>query len=248
MMKNKVNIKLGEVHNCDKCNKEKVIYSIVFNKSKIYCRACFRRTPKVFLSEIYTRQLQSSKYRKMPPPSYSAKELKRWILLNPLFRPLYITWLKSGYKTELIPSIDRLNDYLPYTLDNIQLMTWAENKIKGERETKEGKKYNKVKSVVCLEKDTERFINQYYSYHEAMRDTSIRFNTIASAVSKNIESKGVKNYLGGGYYWCDTLVYMNYMLQDIENTERSVKTDKIEYSNIIFDEETSTVSIKNTQP
>lgn len=177
------------------------------------------------------------------PPSYSAKELKRWILLNPLFRPLYISWLKSGYKTELAPSVDRLNDYLPYTLDNIQLMTWAENKLKGERETKEGKKYNKVKSVVCLEKDTEKFINQYYSYHEAMRDTSIKFNTIASAVSKNIESNGAKNYLAGGYYWCGTLVYMNYMLQDIENTERSVKTDKIEYSNIIFDEETSTVSI-----
>ena len=38
----------------------------------------------------------------------------------------------------LAPSIDRKDDYKPYTFDNIQLTTWQQNKAKGHEDCKNG--------------------------------------------------------------------------------------------------------------
>lgn len=51
------------------------------------------------------------------------------------FNRLYNEWVNSGYKKDLKPSIDRINNKLGYTERNIQWLTWHENFYKGNRET-----------------------------------------------------------------------------------------------------------------
>lgn len=125
-----------EIGVCIKCKKEQIIYN-----AKGYCRRCYRRTLNIFLKEIYTSQICNSRKRGMLPPEYTTNELKRWIITNIKFRPLYLQWLRSKYLSSLKPSIDRISDTEGYSLNNIQLMTWAENKAKGELSS------NKVKDI-----------------------------------------------------------------------------------------------------
>lgn len=85
---------------------------------------------------------------------------------QPNFEELFINWEKSGYKKDLIPSCDRLNDYKPYTLDNIQLMTWAENNQKGRDDIRNGINTKYSRAVIQYDLDGN-FIAEYYSIRNA---------------------------------------------------------------------------------
>lgn len=76
---------------------------------------------------IYKTQRRNSTVRKMPMPTYTKEELNKWLYKND-FKKLYDRWVESGYDKNLKPSIDRLEDFKPYTFDNIKLGTWQENK------------------------------------------------------------------------------------------------------------------------
>lgn len=225
---------------CVKCKKEQLIYT-----AKGYCRGCYRRTPKIFLSEVYTSQLCNSRKRDMPPPEYTANELKRWIITNIEFRPLYLQWLESKYLSSLKPSIDRISDTEGYSLNNIQLMTWAENKAKGELSSKQGMRYINVKSIVKLDKVTEEFLNQYKSFHSAEREnTGVTFNNIASAVTTSKNSKGKKIHRAGNYKWISTLEYLTLLIQDISDMPRNSEFKKIDFKKVNFNEDSCLVSIE----
>lgn len=101
--------------------------------------ATYRRTPIGLTVEMYKHQKQSSKRRRMAPPAYSRSWFTNWVTTQPNFNKLYEAWKVSGYKKELVPSVDRLDDNKPYAPDNIQLMTWGENKKKGSRCYRDGK-------------------------------------------------------------------------------------------------------------
>ncbi len=123
---------------CSKCKATKGLTEFSKNSCKrdgldYSCKECikdYHRTKLGLLAQMYNSQKQSSKRRKHPMPTYSREEFLEAILAMPLFHTLYSTWVTSNYKLELVPSIDRLEDDLPYTEDNIQLGTWKENKDK----------------------------------------------------------------------------------------------------------------------
>lgn len=87
----------------------------------------FRKTKKGLSSKIHGAQRQSSKTRNHPMPTYNLEQFREWLFSQPNFEVLYSNWIESDYDRWTIPSVDRVKEELPYSLDNIELMTWREN-------------------------------------------------------------------------------------------------------------------------
>ena len=86
--------------------------------------------------------------------------MHQWLRIHPKMQTLWSTWIESKYNTKLRPSVDRLDDSKGYSLDNIQLMTWDENRSKGGR----------LKTKIVNMYDTHGyFIRQYPSGRAAAR-------------------------------------------------------------------------------
>lgn len=160
-----------------------------------HCKECKRKyietylkTEDGILSTIYKNQRSSSKSRKMALPSYSKLDLKVWLYENG-FKELYNNWVKNNYDTMLKPSVDRKNDYLGYGFDNIQLVTWGENKAKGNRDRKEGRNNKASKAVLQYTKDGI-FIKEYYSIREAERQTEVNRSDISGCCKGKRKTAG----------------------------------------------------------
>ena len=86
------------------------------------------------LGPIGTQKLRTKyggrKNRGHKPPEYSFEQFYNWLINQQKFEKLYNDWIASGCENNLKPSVDRPNDYKGYSLNNIQLMTWRENKEK----------------------------------------------------------------------------------------------------------------------
>ena len=94
------------------------------------CKECFKRTGRTIrglIKSIISQQKVKSKKRKHLAPTYTEEELIDWWNKQPMAAVLYARWVASNYETDLKPSIDRLDDYKGYSLDNIQLVTVKEN-------------------------------------------------------------------------------------------------------------------------
>lgn len=74
-------------------------------------------------------------------PDYSLSWLHGRFLDDVKFKRLYTEWVKSGYNKWKKPSIDRVNRLKPYTKDNIQLLSWGDNRAKenNERRSRKGR-------------------------------------------------------------------------------------------------------------
>jgi len=125
-----------QVKKCIRCEEVKGIDE--FNKCgkhlSSYCKKCRsdmyqeeKGEAKSIVFKLYRSQKGCSITRGMPPPNYTRDELFDWILSQPHFEKLRSNYIQSGFDKYLVPSCDRLNERLPYTLDNIELVTWGEN-------------------------------------------------------------------------------------------------------------------------
>ena len=54
-----------------------------------------------------------------------------WSLKDPEYNRLHKEWAENNYDIKISPSIDRKNNVLGYTLDNMQWITHSENSRKG---------------------------------------------------------------------------------------------------------------------
>jgi len=127
---------------CYRCKVEKPLDEFLSDKKakdgrKGLCKKChtkeildYKKTKRGLITAIYSAQRSNSRSRKHPMPDYTLDELYDWMLSQPHFEELYNNWVESGYDKSIRPSIDRLDDYKPYTFSNIQLMTWRENNKK----------------------------------------------------------------------------------------------------------------------
>ena len=141
----------------------------------------------------YFAHVRYSKQRNMEKPSYNRIELKEWLFDQPLFHELYDRWAELGYDSWMRPSVDRIDDYKPYTFDNIQLVTWRENNDRAHKDRKNGinNKYNKA----VLQYDLNgNFIKEYHSQAYASKVTTIQQSNISSACRNKIKT-------AGGYIW-----------------------------------------------
>jgi len=164
------------------------------------CRKCSRdnatkysRTVKGVINTIYRTQKSSSKTRNMPLPTYTIEWLSLWLKGQPLFYLLYDEWVKSGYDKYLKPSVDRLDDELSYTILNIQLMSWRENKNKYDSDRKNGIDKKQNKKVLQFSKDNI-FVASYFSLSNASLKTGVSESCISNSCNG-------KTKYASGFIW-----------------------------------------------
>lgn len=203
------NIKIVDMKSkkCTKCNEIKS-YDEYYKDKRLknglcsICKLCinktgreYKRTKRGVISQIYSKQRSKSKEKSYPMPTYSKKQLINWLFAKPLFHKLYDNWKASGFKKLLKPSCDRPDDYKGYSLNNLQLMTWGENKAKGESDMRNGINNKQSKAVIGTHMSTGKNI-EFYSTREAERQTGIRQGRISVVCLKRYGCK-----TAGGYKW-----------------------------------------------
>ena len=176
--KSKKNIR-GYLNKCRKCVSE-------YNKQR-------NRTIDGLIKKIYNGQRSNSRSRGHSLPNYSFEEFIQWVKEQNDFLKLYQIWVDSEYDTDLIPSVDRKDDDLGYSLDNIQLMTWGENKAKGSTDRKSGIN-NKINTKVFQYSKKGIFIKTFESQSIASREVNVSPQLISECCLGREKS-------AGGFVW-----------------------------------------------
>lgn len=165
-----------------------------------YCKDCTKAKSKKYsrsipgvVSKLYASQLQRTKINKLPAVAYTKKELCKWLLSQPHFYYIYSAWVSSGYLRDYAPSVDRLEDYLGYSLTNIQLVVFKENRLKASFDIKEGRN-NKLSKKVVQKSIDGVLLNTFHSLREAERCTDIRNSTISKCCNGLLLN-------AGGFVW-----------------------------------------------
>lgn len=167
---------------CKNCSITKSIteYSLAHSTKDGYshqCKMCkaqhsrnYYKTLAGVISGIYNCQLQSSRTRLHPAPTYSKQELTTW-LYSQNVEILFNNWVSSNHNTNLRPSVDRIDSTRPYSFDNIRLVTWKENNSAAAEERKTCKHVTKQnKKIEQLTLDGLH-VETYLSQAHAARTT-----------------------------------------------------------------------------
>lgn len=118
---------------------------------------------------IYKHQVRNSKQRGHNAPEYTLEEFTKWIYNQNNFNILFENWEKSGYKKELIPSCDRLENSKGYSFDNIELVTFKENVNRAYNDTKNCVLGSSSRKVYQYSLDGY-FIKEHISQADAQRN------------------------------------------------------------------------------
>lgn len=194
------------VKTCTKCKRE--LRTDDFNPDRrhsdglqSHCKKCqdewqlnYKRSKKGLIAFIYQDQKKSSRRRCHAPPNYTMSELINWCLSQKLFHELYEEWKSSEFQHGK-PSCDRKDDYKPYTLDNLRLTIWEENRHRCHMDTKNGINNKRSLAVTGIHNLTKRKIS-FYSIREASRSTGICAIQISRCCLKRYGHK-----TAGGYKW-----------------------------------------------
>lgn len=156
----------------------------------------YRRTKHGLITRIYDNQRTRSKTRKHNPPTYTKKELREWCFSQKIFHELYDYWKEGRYEVMLAPSCDRIDDSKGYSLSNIQLITWGENKQKAHDDMRAGKitHGNKPQKPVTQCDLNGNRIAKFHSIHEAGRRTGVDYRNISSCGNGKLKT-------AGGFRW-----------------------------------------------
>lgn len=182
---------------CIACNKNKSLSDFPQHKGfsdglRSTCKECYnneqKSNPERFFRKIYATQCVSSQKRKHPAPSYTLLDLMIWADKQPNLCKIWYEYQKSNYDKNLAPSIDRLDSSLPYSLANIELVTWAVNNSRGWSDTKSGNKITRHKAVRALNLD-DTLYRDYISIHAASRDTGAAVTNIQRIADKTVITK-----------------------------------------------------------
>lgn len=128
---------------------------------------------------MYWDQCSNSKVRGHTPPQYTKQELTEWVLSQPNYLALYNAWKESDYISNLRPSCDRLDNSKGYSLDNIELITWAENRSRAHRDIKAGTLGDRHRPTYQYTLDGT-FVARYISQAEAERITGTNQQNISA--------------------------------------------------------------------
>lgn len=133
------------------------------------------------LERIYNKQVTKSKERGHALPAYGKHKLIDWAMSQELYHTLYDNWKSNDWLSSLAPSVDRKDDAVGYTIDNIQLMTWGENR-------------DKLTNKIVQKTKWGELVATYSSVTEAEELTGIKRRTISNCLNGWSKS-------AGGFIW-----------------------------------------------
>ena len=145
---------------------------------------------------MYCSQRHGAKAKKYPEPSHTLPEFREWMNRSEKYDRLYDEWERSGYDRDKRPSIDRINDYKTYSLDNIQVTTWEENRNRYYSDKVNGINNKASESISQYSLDGV-FIQEFHSHAEAARGAGV----VRTNISKC--SRGERSH-AGGFIWKPT--------------------------------------------
>jgi len=142
----------------------------------------YRRTIKGILTNTYQHQKLRHEVE------YSLKELHdRYITDKKMIR-LHKEWVNSGYNKQMKPSLDRIDCFKHYSLENLNLMTWAENRYKQRME------FKRIRARKVYQILNNKVVNTYKSVSDVVRKTGVHQGNLSSCLNGN------RNYVSG-YKW-----------------------------------------------
>lgn len=153
------------------------------------------------MTNIYNKQKERSLKKGWPLPEYSLVYLQEKYLNDKKFNELYLAWVKSEFKKPLKPSIDRIDCKKHYTKDNIQIMTWAENR------EKENKEFSILRAKTVYMHDGQKVLKVFKSVSDAVKKTGVSQGNLSSCLNG-------KRLTTGGYYWSYNNIHENPELDD----------------------------------
>jgi hypothetical protein len=115
---------------CPKCNHRK--------RKNAPCKYCHRvgvqRLDRSFLGCLrkrYRDLVKRSKEKGWPVPDFTVESFVDRFKKDVTYQTLWDSWVRSGYKPKLSPSVDRIDPCQAYAFDNIAMVSWAHNWQKG---------------------------------------------------------------------------------------------------------------------
>ena len=99
---------------------------------------------------LYSGMHYSSKKRGHNAPQFSKREFIGWLFEND-FEKIYENYKENGYNKMDKPSVDRIDDYIGYEFDNMQLLTVLGN-FKKPKMKIIGNKNSKFRDIKSYEK------------------------------------------------------------------------------------------------
>jgi len=148
----------------------------------------YNRSIDGMLNRIYLSQIRSSKDRGMNLPNYNKEEFKKWAKSLYNFLEIYNNWVENNYIANYKPSFDRLDDYKPYTIDNLQLLTWEENRKKAHNDRKNGLNNKNSIKIYKLSEDY-LILEEYHSIRNATIKNGLKSHKSISQVLNKINRK-----------------------------------------------------------
>ena len=130
--------------------------------------------------------------RKVKKPTYTYQEFKHWLQSQTEFHVMFDNWIRLDQHTDYVPSVDRIDNKLGYTISNIKLVTWKENNNRQYRDIKSGKEQTEQMRPVLQYTKRGEFVAEYHSMAAAMRINNI--SCIYKALNDSSKT-------AGGYKW-----------------------------------------------
>lgn len=181
--------------------------------TKVEKTKAYNKTRKGLARRLYNHQIERCKTRGHSAPTYTKYEFEIWLYDQPNFEELFCIWQNSGYLKHLKPSVDRLDDYSSYSLENIQLTIWEKNNLKARQDTKTGKLY---KATTCV------------SQHKKDGSLVLCYPSVTIAASKtNSNSKAIFENLSGRSRTSNGFIWRRMSTEDFQNYLIDEKTKEI---------------------
>lgn len=145
----------------------------------------YRKTKKGILTNIY-QHIKHRSFKYNYELNINLSQLHNMFLNDNKFDDIYNKWVKNGFKYYDKPSIDRINPYKGYDINNIQIMTWGENRKKGDIECA----IKKHKPIIMYDFDKTE-IKRFNSIKEAVVFTGLNQSLIVMVC------QGKRTHTGG---------------------------------------------------
>jgi hypothetical protein len=107
---------------------------------------------------------------------YSLLEFQRRFIEDPKFNKLYREWIRGGCQLRDRPTVDRIDCMKGYTMDNIQILTWEQNRYKQRSELA------KIRARKVFQMRNGELINIFHSVSEAVRKTGVAQGNLSTVL------------------------------------------------------------------